>query len=49
MTQNSKNWTAEFRRELQKRLQAAGYYSGEINGEFGEATTKAIEAYFGKA
>ena len=31
--------------ELQKRLQALGYYSGEIDGQFGPGTRDAVVAF----
>ncbi len=31
--------------ELQKRLQALGYYTGEIDGQFGPGTREAVVAF----
>ena len=32
-------------KELQKRLQALGYYTGEIDGQFGQGTREAVIAF----
>ena len=45
MTENANNWTREFRRALQRKLRDAGFYSGNIDGEFGATTTAAVDAY----
>jgi TPR repeat protein len=49
MTQQSKNWTVQFRRALQRKLREAGVYSGSIDGEFGESTISAIDAYINRS
>lgn len=48
MTKSPGLWTREFRMAMQKRLQNAGVYSGRIDGNFGETTTSAVEAYFNR-
>ena len=48
MTQNSRAWSAEFRRALQRRLQTAGVYSGRIDGELRDTTISAINAYINR-
>jgi uncharacterized protein len=45
MTQNSRAWSLEFRRALQRKLQTAGVYSGRIDGELRDTTISAINAY----
>jgi len=45
MAQASRNWSRDFRRALQRRLREAGFYSGNVDGEFGETTINAIDAY----
>jgi formylglycine-generating enzyme required for sulfatase activity/TPR repeat protein len=45
MTENSRAWSPEFRRALQRKLQSAGFYSGRIDGELGDTTISAIDAY----
>jgi TPR repeat protein len=45
MTQNSRAWSPEFRRTLQKKLQDVGVFSGKIDGEFRDSTIAAIDAY----
>jgi len=44
MTENSRNWTREFRKSLQQRLQQGGFYSGPLDGSFGRSTFDAINA-----
>ncbi|HEV7248407.1 MAG TPA: caspase family protein [Shinella sp.] len=46
MKENSQAWSLAFRKELQRRLSDAGVYSGELDGQFGPSTTRAIEAIF---
>jgi TPR repeat protein len=45
MTQNSRGWSMEFRRALQRKLQSAGVYSGRIDGELRDTTISAINVY----
>jgi hypothetical protein len=45
MTQNSRAWSVEFRRALQRKLQTAGVYSGSVDGELRDTTITAIDAY----
>ena len=44
MMQNSKAWSREFRKALQQRLAAGGYYTGTVDGTFGRTTYDAITA-----
>jgi TPR repeat protein len=44
MLQNSRAWSREFRRALQQRLAAAGFYGGTVDGTFGRTTYDAINA-----
>jgi TPR repeat protein len=44
MMQNSRAWSRAFRKALQQRLAAAGYYSGSVDGAFGRTTFDAINA-----
>jgi TPR repeat protein len=48
MTQNSRAWSLEFRRALQRKLQTAGVYSGRIDGELRDTTISAINAYINR-
>jgi len=48
MTQNSRAWSLEFRRALQRKLQSAGVYSGRIDGELRDTTITAINAYINR-
>jgi lysozyme family protein len=48
MTRNSNNWSREFRRALQRKLQGAGVYSGRVDGVFRESTFAAINAYINR-
>jgi TPR repeat protein len=45
MTRFSSQWSAEFRRALQRRLRDAGVYSGRIDGMIRGPTIEAIDAY----
>ncbi len=44
MMQNSRAWSREFRRALQQKLAAGGYYKGGLDGSFGRTTLDAIDA-----
>jgi hypothetical protein len=44
MMQNSRAWSREFRKALQQRLAAGGFYAGAVNGTFGRTTNDAIDA-----
>lgn len=44
MLQNNRAWSREFRKALQERLAAGGFYSGPMNGTFGKSTQDAINA-----
>jgi TPR repeat protein len=48
MTQNSRAWSPEFRRTLQKKLRDAGVFSGKIDGELRDTTIAAINAYINR-
>ena len=48
MTQNSRAWSPEFRRALQKKLRDAGVYSGKIDGELRSTTVEALNAYMNR-
>ncbi|MBO0742443.1 MAG: SEL1-like repeat protein, partial [Hyphomicrobiaceae bacterium] len=48
MTQNSRAWSLEFRRALQRKLQTAGVYSGRIDGELRDTTIAAINSYINR-
>jgi len=45
MTQAARNWSRDFRKALQRRLRDAGVYAGTLDGEFGDTTVSAIDAY----
>jgi TPR repeat protein len=49
MTQNSKAWSQEFRQALQRKLRDAGVYSGRIDGNIGDPTIAAINAYINRS
>jgi hypothetical protein len=49
MTQQANNWSRDFRRAMQRKLQEAGFYSGRIDGAFRESTTAAINAYINRS
>lgn len=44
MMENSRAWSRDFRKALQQRLAAGGYYSGSVDGAFGRTTFDAINA-----
>ena len=48
MTQSSHAWSKEFRQAVQRRLRDAGIYTGAIDGEFGQSTIAAIDAYMNR-
>jgi TPR repeat protein len=48
MTQSWRNWSRDTRRALQRRLRDAGFYSGNLDGEFAETTISAIDAYINR-
>jgi hypothetical protein len=49
MTQSSATWSKEFRLAFQAKLRDAGFYSGRVDGEFGESTVSAINVYYNRA
>ncbi len=49
LTDNASAWQPQFWRALQRRLRNAGVYAGPVNGRFGPATHKAIEALAGRS
>ena len=49
MNTNSSPWGPGFRKELQRRLQAAGLYSGPSDGKFGPAVANAVAALAARA
>jgi TPR repeat protein len=49
MTQHSNNWSRAFRMALQKKLQAAGFYAGRVDGNIRESTIAAINAYVNRS
>lgn len=48
MTENSRIWSPEFRRAVQRRLKEEGIYSGPIDGEFRQPTIAAITTIFNR-
>lgn len=48
MTTNSAGWSLVFRRELQRLMSNAGYYSGAIDGRFGPETFNAVRSVAGQ-
>jgi len=42
MVKNSKTWNLQFRIAFQRKLKRAGYYRGNVDGDFGPATMRAI-------
>ncbi len=44
MLQNNRAWSREFRKALQERLAAGGFYGGTVDGTFGRSTYDAITA-----
>ena len=45
LEKNLEAWQAATRREVQRALRAAGYYSGPIDGNFNRSVTNALTAY----
>ena len=48
MIQNSRAWSKEFRQALQRKLRDGGFYSGPLDGEFGDSTLAAIDGYMNR-
>ncbi|MEE9315024.1 MAG: caspase family protein [Rhizobiaceae bacterium] len=48
MTTNHSAWSLSFRREIQRKMKAGGYYTGTIDGAFGPATIAAIKKLAGR-
>lgn len=48
LTNNHGAYTREFRLAVQRKLQAAGLYSGPIDGDFGQSTQAAVTAYYNR-
>jgi hypothetical protein len=44
MNTNASAWGADFRKELQRRLQTAGLYAGPSDGRFGPTVADAVTA-----
>lgn len=49
MLTNAKAWSSDFRREFQRLMKDEGIYDGAIDGQFGPATKRAIEALAGRS
>lgn len=49
MTQNHQAYSREFRMALQTKLKEQGYYSGPIDGAFGQTSQAAITAFFNRS
>lgn len=49
MKTNDGAWSVEFRQALQRLLRNNGYYSGSIDGQFGPATTRALDKLYNSA
>lgn len=47
MVDNSSSWPLDFRIELQRQLKEAGAYPGQLDGDFGPATRRAVAQIFG--
>jgi len=45
MVANSRSWSADFRRALQRKLRDAGFFTGRIDGSIRASTIAAIDAY----
>lgn len=48
LTSNHAAYTREFRLAVQRKLQAAGLYTGPIDGDFGQSTQAAVTAYYNR-
>lgn len=46
MKEGAASWSQEFRVAFQQQLQTEGYYTGPLDGNFGPATTTAIDTVF---
>ncbi|GLR49205.1 caspase family protein [Shinella yambaruensis] len=46
--ENSRAWSPAFRKELQRILTDAGVYTGQLDGQFGPSTVRAVEAIFNR-
>jgi TPR repeat protein len=49
MTKYSNAWSKEFRQALQRRLGDAGFYTGQIDGEFRPSTIASLNAFINRA
>ena len=49
MTKNAHNWTPDLRRALQRKLRAAGVFTGPADGAFGASTIAAIDAHVARS
>lgn len=45
---NHAAYTREFRFAVQRRLQSAGFYTGPIDGDFGQSTQAAVTAFYNR-
>ncbi len=48
MTSNANGWSLGFRKELQRLMSQEGYYTGAIDGKFGNGTYDAVRAVAGQ-
>lgn len=49
LRQSWHSWSGDFRKALQRRLRDAGLYAGDLDGELGEPTQVAIDAYVNRS
>jgi len=49
MTKNAHNWSLDLRRALQRKLRAAGVFTGPADGAVGASTIAAIDAYVARS
>jgi len=49
LRQSWHSWSGDFRKALQRRLRDAGPYTGDLDGELGETTQVAIDAYVNRS